>query len=235
MKNLLLIISLVCCTLTVNSQLYIKGHITPSDRWEHTLYITRIDHINLGPNELVDSISLSRDGYFSYRFRADILGGQIYKLTLPPKGGNHLSSIIGSNDNYLIISTEETDSLTILAHSDSLFYSAKINGGAVNRELLIFRDHSKPFFNLSRAWDDSITQHPDKADYFSKQFRSQWMKQLEDFKRKITLTLDTATTASTIMAGLFYLNSAYLGILPSDVIKKYLPRITHLDMLSRPS
>src|SRR5690606_6754065 len=56
------------------------------------------------------------------------------------------------------------------------------------------------------------------------------MNQIEEYKRKVTQTLDTATRPSNVLAGLFYLNSAYLGILPSDIIKKHLPKIAHLDI-----
>lgn len=230
MKKVLLYISLIGIAFTAKSQLYISGQITPSDQWEHTIYVTRIDHINMAQNELVDSILLSSDGHFRYQFMTDSSDGLIYKLTLPPKGGNHLSSINGSRDNYLIITTEETDTLTVQADADSLYYSAKITGGVINQELLAFRNHGKPFYNLARAWDDSVARYPDKADYFRNKFRQQWLAQIEEFKRKVTETLDTATSASVVAAGLVYLNSAYLNILPSDVIKKYLPRIEHLDI-----
>src|SRR5690606_26485616 len=152
------------------SQLHISGRIPLSDRWERTLYVVRLDHIDLNPNELVDSIRLSDDGDFTYRFKADASNGLLYKLTLPPRGGNYRSSISGSGDNYLILTTEETDSLTIVADADSLYYSAKITGGTINQELLVFRDYGKPFFTLSRIWDDSLERYPEKRDFYKAKF-----------------------------------------------------------------
>src|SRR5690606_10329412 len=160
-----------------------------SDQWERTMYITKLDNIKLVPIEPVDSILLSREGHFEYLFKPDTLGGLIYKLTLPPRGGNYRTSISGSGDNYLLITTEESDSLTIVAKSDSLYYSARISGGVINKQLLTLRDHGKPFFFMSRAFEDSISQHPEKADYFKNMLRPQWMSEIEEYKRKIALTL----------------------------------------------
>lgn len=230
MKKILLYILFISVCSTAKSQLYISGRISPSDQWERTIYIIRLDHIDWNPNELVDSIQLSDEGNFKYKFKSDTVNGLLYKLSLPPQGGNYRSAISGSGDNYLILTTEESDSLTIIADADSLYYSAKIAGGVINRELLTFRDYGKPFFTMSRIWDDSVAQYPDKVDFYKEKFLPQWMKQIEEFKKKVTQTLDTATRPSNVLAGLFYLNSAYLGVLPSDIIKKHLTKVVHVDI-----
>src|SRR5690606_24015050 len=183
MKKIFLYVALIGANFTAKSQLHITGRISLSDQWEQTIYIIRLDHIDLNQNKLVDSIRLSDDGYFNYKFRSDTLNGLLYKLTLPPQGGNYRSSISGSADNYLILTTEEPDSLVIVADADSLYYSARITGGVINRELLTFRDHGKPFFNLSRIWDDSVDRYPKKVDFYKEKFLPKWMNQIEEYKR----------------------------------------------------
>jgi thiol-disulfide isomerase/thioredoxin len=230
MKKTLIIIFLLGKMFSVESQPQISGKITPSGEWSKTLYILKLNQIDLNYYELVDSIRISNDGYFNYSFKADTAQGLLYKITLPPRGENFRSSIGGVNENYFILSIEDSDSLTLKADSDSLYYSLKIKGGTINEALLAYRDHSKPFFELSKAWNDSLERNPDQIDSYNKRFTPLWMDLIEEFKKKVIQTLDTADNVSVVLAGLCYLNSAYLGILPGDIIKKYLPKISHLDI-----
>src|SRR5690606_14004970 len=57
-----------------------------------------------------------------------------------------------------------------------------------------------------------------------------WMQEIEEFKELVKQTLDTANNSSIILAGLCYLNSAYLGTPPGSIIKKYIAKISHLDI-----
>jgi thiol-disulfide isomerase/thioredoxin len=230
MNKILLTGFLTAILLSVKSQPYLSGKIHMSEGWGETLYVLRLDRIDLNYFELVDSIRLSEDGSFNYAFRSDATHDLLYKITLPPKGENFRYSISGENDNYFIISTQESDSLTLEADADSLYYSVQIRGGKINRSLLIYRDHSKPFFQIHRAWKDSIKRHPDKKDSLDKVMTQNWMEQIEEYKALVSNTLDTANNTSIILAGLCYLNSAYLGILPGEVIKRYLSKVEHLDI-----
>lgn len=83
---------------------------------------------------------------------------------------------------------------------------------------------------ISLALEDSIRRNPDGAENYNKTIIPLWMDQIEIFKENITQTLDTASNPSIVLAGLCYLNSAYIGILPGDVIKKYLPKVAHLNI-----
>jgi thiol-disulfide isomerase/thioredoxin len=111
-----------------------------------------------------------------------------------------------------------------------LYYSLRIDGGILNKALLAYRDFSKPFFEMSRTFEDFKKRHPDLAEEYNKKTMPDWMNLIEEFKKEVAQTLDTANNPSMVLAGLFYLNSAYLGILPGDIIKKYLPKISHLDI-----
>ena len=216
--------------LTVNGQLHISGRINPSPEWEKVLYITQLDHIDLNYNPLIDSIALSPEGYFNYVFDKNS-DGLLYKLTIPPKGGNFRSVIGGAGENYFLLTIEELDSLSIKAKSDSLYYSVKIDGGVLNQALLGYRQLSRPFFEMSRTFDEFKKQHPDSFEEYNKKTIHDWMNLIEGFKKDVMQILDTAHNPSIVLAGLFYLNSAYLGILPSDIIKQHLPKVAHLDIL----
>jgi thiol-disulfide isomerase/thioredoxin len=230
MKKILLSHFLLGLVFPLQSQPQISGTIVPSDQWSKTLYILRLDHIDLNYFQLTDSVQLSSDGHFNYLFKSDTTKGLLYKIILPPKGGDFRTSISGFNDNYFLLSTEDNDSLVLTAESDSLYYSLKIKGGTINQTLLLYRDYSKPFFKISRAWDDSVKRNPDEAENYNKRNTVLWMNQIEKFKKLVIQTLDTADNPSVVLTGLCYLNSAYLGIPPSDVIKKYLPKVAHLNI-----
>src|SRR5690606_11504577 len=151
MKKVLLTIFWIVCLNSAGSQPFISGKIHLTEEWEKTLYILRLDKIDLNYFELVDSIRLADDGSFYYTFKSDTATNLIYKVNLPPKGKNFRYSRCGENDNYFLISTEENDSLTLEAYSDSLYYSIRISGGTIIRSLLVYRDHGKIFFQISRA------------------------------------------------------------------------------------
>src|SRR5690606_34983660 len=136
MKTIVAGVLLFGTIFTANGQLYIEGTISRSPEWAGVIYITRLDHIDLNFNNLVDSITLFPNGGFSYAFDSDSLDGLLYKMTIPPKGGSFRSVVGGAQENCFILTTEEKDSLVITANSDSLYYSLSIEGGKINRTLL---------------------------------------------------------------------------------------------------
>jgi thiol-disulfide isomerase/thioredoxin len=229
MKKKLIILLFLGISSYAKCQLHISGRILPSKQWSNALYVIRMDHIDAQPNPLIDSVLLSEDGYFNYSF-TDSSQGSLYKVILPPNWGNFRTSISGHNDNYFFLSTEESDSLELTADADSLYYSLKIKGGTVNKALLVYRDYSRPLYNLSCAHEDSMSSNPNQEEKYRKRTLTLWMEEIEELKRKVSGTLDTASSASLTMAGLYYLNQTHFGILPGDMIKKYLPKISHLDI-----
>lgn len=230
MKRTVLTLMLAITVTIAKSQLHISGRIIPSREWSNTLYVLGLDRINLNYGEIVDSIHISSDGRFDYTFDDDTTKTLFYKLILAPKGESYTTSLTGAAENYFLLSTFEDDSLVLSAYSDSLYYSLNISGGRINRSLLTYRDHSRPFYNISRSLETLIQHNPDTIEALRKEIIPRWMDEIDRFKVKVTQTLDTARNPSAVMVGLMYLNSAYLGLLPSDIIKKYLPRIAHLDI-----
>jgi thiol-disulfide isomerase/thioredoxin len=75
-----------------------------------------------------------------------------------------------------------------------------------------------------------MSSNPNQEEKYRKRTLTLWMEEIEELKRKVSGTLDTASSASLTMAGLYYLNQTHFGILPGDMIKKYLPKISHLDI-----
>lgn len=230
MKKTLLILLLLGKMLTAISQPHVSGKILLSEKWGHRIYVLRLDQIDLNFGILVDSIPLSDMGEFKYTFRADQDTGLLYKFVLPPVGRTYRTATGGTDDNFILMTTEGNEDIILEANADSLFYSLKIREGELNKSLLVYRDHGKPLFNLIRVLEDSISRNPARREALNKTFVPLWIDQVENIKTRITQTLDTATSASLIMAGLCHLNSAYLGAIPGNLIRKYLGKVDRLDI-----
>lgn len=230
MKRTALTLLLIAATTTTKAQLRIGGKVTLSSNWSNTLYVLGMDRINLNFGELVDSICLSDNGVLNYTFPPDTGHFLLYKLVLRPKGWSRTTTLASSDENYFLLSTEEKGPLEVVADSDSLYLSLSIQGGSINRSLLVYRDFAKQFYKIFQNKDALIRDYADKSEGYRKEVVPRLMDQIEVFKQKVTQTLDTARNPSVILAGLTYLNSAYLGLLPSNVIKRYLPRVSHLDI-----
>lgn len=216
--------------LTAISQPHVSGKILLSEKWGHRMYVLRLDQIDLNFGILVDSIPLSDIGEFKYTFRSDLDTGLLYKLVLPPVGKTYRTATGGTDDNFILLATEGDEDVILHANADSLFYSLKIRKGEINRSLLAYRDHGKPLFNLMRILEDSIARNPAQRETLNKTFVSTWIDQVEKIKTRTIQTLDTATSASVIMAGLCHLNSAYLGTIPGNLIRKYIGKVDRLDI-----
>jgi len=232
MKKTLSTFFLLGTLFAAESQPHISGRIDLSEKWGKRIYVLRLDQIDLNLGLLVDSISLSEAGEFRYSFKSDQSGGLLYKLVLPPAGKDYRAATGGTDDNYILLTIEDRDTIVFNANADSLFYTHEVKGKEVdiNKTLSIYRDHSKPFFNLIRALNDSIARDPEHKEAYVKRFVPMWMDQIEEIKAKIIQTLDTATNTSVIMAGLCHLNSAYLGTVPHDILQEYLSKVNHTDL-----
>lgn len=229
MKKTALMLLLIATGTVAKSQLQVSGRISLSDAWSGTLYVLGMDRINLNYGALVDSIELSHRGLFKYTFPSDS-NFLLYKLVLKPKGLNRSATLASADNNFFLLSTADSGPLELVAYSDSLYYSLCINGGSVNRSLLVYRDHARPLHEISKNKDALIQGYDDKAEGHRKEIVPRLLRQMEEFKRNVTHTLDTSSNPSVVLAGLTYLNTAYLGLLPSHEIKRYLPRIAHLDI-----
>ena len=230
MKKTVLVLLMSGIATVAKPQFHISGKITLSDGWSNTVYVLALDRIDINYGELIDSIDLSPKGRFDYTFRSDTTQSLFLKFVLAAKGENVTTTITSGGDNYFLLSTAERDSLILTAYSDSLYFSLNIKGGDINRSLLVYRDHAKGLYELIKNREALIAGYSNKDEGYRKEIIPRWIDEIERFKRKVTQTLDTANNPSVVLAGLIYLNSAYLGILPSEVIKKYLPRIEHLDI-----
>jgi thiol-disulfide isomerase/thioredoxin len=227
---ILIFLSLGLSSITFG-QLSISGTITPSSRWESKLYVIRIDRISLSSPVLVDSISLKKNGTFSYTFDANPQG-IMYELRQPPKGGNFKSVTGGFNDNWFhVISTEIKETIKISAQADSLYYSLKIDGGDVTRKLLIFQNLKRPIAKTLRQAADSIERYPLKSTYFKDKYFKIVLGQLETLKVKIIGILDTCKSTPLILAGLYYLNEASLGHITGEQIRKYTDSLINDEIL----
>ncbi|HEY8513244.1 MAG TPA: TlpA disulfide reductase family protein [Cyclobacteriaceae bacterium] len=189
-----------------------------------------MDRIDINYGTLVDSIRLSDDGSFAFTLQSDTSDFLLYKFVLAQKGKHRTTTLASADDNYFLLANAENCQLELTAHSDSLYYSVKIAGGSINQSLLVYRDYTRPIQEILRNSELLIQDYSDKAKGYQKEIVPRLMDQIEEFKRSVTHTLDTASHPSVVLAGLIHLNSAYLGMLPSDVIKKYLPKIEHLDL-----
>ncbi|MBL7872784.1 MAG: TlpA family protein disulfide reductase [Cyclobacteriaceae bacterium] len=209
------------------SQLKIKGTIVRSNEWQSKMYILRIDYLELMPPILIDSIPISINGSFEYLFKNQNPQALLYKIMIPPKGGNFRSQIDGFADNYFLITTEEKGTIEVKANADSLFYSYEIvkRKNGLNNKLNTFRDFKRPLYKQAKQLNDSIESDPDKSDIYKQKFVPYWIEHVEDAKKKIINFLDTTNNVSLALAGFYYLYGANFGSIDSKTIKKYFPKI----------
>src|SRR5690606_39249606 len=109
MKRILLIQITLAVAITAKSQLHISGQIRLTEGWSNSVYVLRLDHLDLNYVEPIDTIFLSKEGYFSYTFGLDSKGALLHKLVLPPEGKTFTTTKTGTDDNYFLLSTEERD------------------------------------------------------------------------------------------------------------------------------
>lgn len=217
------LISLCLSTTLASGQLHLKGTLAMSDRWQSILYIIRIDHLELMPPVLIDSIAIKPDGSFNYSFKNYNPQGLLYKIVLPPKGGNFRSQIDGHADNYFLITLEERGNLEVNASADSLYYSCKIikGKGGLNDKISYYRDLKKPLYSLSKQLEESIKSNPENATSLKENFIANWMQNVENVKTNVIELLDTTSNLSLTLAGLYYLYGANFGSMDSKTIAKY--------------
>lgn len=208
-------------------QLKIKGTIVRSNEWQSKMYILRIDYLELMPPILIDSIAINSNGSFEYNFKNHNPQALLYKIMIPPKGGNFRTQIDGFADNYFLLTTEERGIIEVKANADSLFYSFKIlkRKNGLNNKLNTFIDFKRPLYKLAKQLNDSIQSHPDKSDIYKQKFVPNWIENVEDAKKKIINFLDTTNNVSLALAGFYYLYGANFGSIDSKTIRKYFPKI----------
>lgn len=225
------IFSLLLVVLVSSSfaQLTIEGKIVPSENWENKLYVLRIDRFGF-KHTIVDSILLSPDGTFEYTLASDPQG-IIYQFKQPIKGENLFSVRSGYVDHWFYITNKETGKISFKAHADSLNYSLQIEGGALNKKLLVFRDIKRPLATISRIVEDSISLHPQKTDYYKEKYMTKALEEFEKFRLNVISILDTATNDAIKIAGLLNLWEANFGKLTQEEIDKYAGTISDTDAL----
>jgi thiol-disulfide isomerase/thioredoxin len=214
----------------LHAQLKIEGKIAPSSRWESKLYIERIDRLGGLSFKLVDSISLKKDGSFSYTFKED-KQGMLYCFFQPLKGEKTNRVISGTSDHWFYISTAEKGNLKLSAKADSLYYSHIITNEGLNKEMLRYRDMFKPFRDISKIVEDSIREFPEKKPYFQQKYLPIAISLTEDIKAKLIKSLDTCQNEAMLMAGLFYLDRASYGQIEKKNLEKYAQRLTDEDVV----
>ncbi len=212
------------------AQLKIDGKITPSSRWESKLYIERIDRLGGLGFKLIDSVSLKKDGSFSYTFKGD-KQGVLYRFFQPLKGEKTNHVVAGTADHWFYISTAEKGTVKLSAKADSLYYSLKISSEGLNKEMLWYRDMFKPFRDISKIVEDSILEFPDRKPYFQQKYLPIAISLTEDIKSKLIKSLDTCQNEAMLMAGLFYLDRASYGQIEKKNIEKYVLRLTDEDVV----
>jgi thiol-disulfide isomerase/thioredoxin len=214
----------------VYAQLKIEGKIDPSPRWERKLYIERIDRLGGVGLKLIDSVSLKKDGSFTYAFAYD-KQGMLYRFFQPLKRKkmNHITS--GTADHWFYISTVEKGTVRLSANADSLFYSLKIHNKGLNKKMLLYRDMFKPFWALSRIVEDSINKFPEKKEHFQRTYLPQAINILESIKASLVKSLDTCWDKAMLLAGLYYLDRASYGQIEKKYLEKYTQPLTNEDVV----
>lgn len=219
-KTLVFIILLLAKSVVAQN---LSGEIVLSDKWESKLYILAIEDYQ--KNILIDSIEIAENGRFEYDFEDSNTLRGIFKIVLPPKGGNANYQVEGYNDNYFLFTIEDTSSTIVKAHADSLYYSIKITNSKTNERLLFYRDLKRPFYHLSLAIENAIMKNPESKDSINKFFIKKWMTEVYAYRKKLHDAVLAQDKDYMLLAGLYYTYYANAGQIDSVFGQTILDRV----------
>jgi thiol-disulfide isomerase/thioredoxin len=204
------------------AQALVSGKILHNDKWSSKLYLSHLKDFS-GNFELVDSISISDDGSFSWK--GNIPDSAIlYRLLLPPAGGNHRSIIEGYADNYIFLLLENGIKYTINANSDSVYYSSSITGNKFGKHIKTISSFKKPFASLALSMEREMKKNPESIQTLREEAMKKMPEIIANYKDRLKDFLIKNDDPAITILGLYHYYLSSFGTYDSSLYFQLLNR-----------
>ncbi len=205
----LLTIALLMATSCSNfGQAVLEGRIRNHEKWSNIMYISVLNDFE-GSFKLLDTIRLRDDGSFRWQGRVQD-SAILYRILIPPKGGNSNSIVEGFADNYMYLVLSDGMYYRIKANADSLYYSSAMKGNPFVEEIATLKELKRPFYNLALNTFPQRKKYPDSIAVINKRLMESWKKEIDIYRNKLkTRLMDQQNAALTILNLYYYYQSNF--------------------------
>lgn len=208
------------------AQVRISGKINPGKKWGNTLYLGLLEDFE-GSFKTLDSVRLDSRGNFLLKSNIPD-SGIIFRLLLPPEGGNANFLVEGFADNYIYLPLQPGDHYQIEAEADSLFYSARIVG-AREEGIMALREFKRPFYRLAGESYTEMLEKKDSLTVINNRMMSRWQQEIEIYRNNLKDFLLGEEDPSLIILGMYYKYLADFGRYDSAFTRQMLGKTNTSD------
>ena len=192
-----------------NGQAGISGKILWNNGWEKRLYLGVMDDFNKN-FRTIDTIQLNQDGSFTWEQPVND-SSVLYRLLLPPAGGNEYSIVEGYADNFIYLLLQDNVHYKINAYADSLFYSAQVEGNKWTKALGELKEYKRPFYQLVLATIAERKQSADSLTAINRRMMKAWEEQTGVYRKNLEYFLAREDEPALLVMGLYYHFMANFG------------------------
>ncbi|MGZ5246128.1 MAG: TlpA family protein disulfide reductase [Flavitalea sp.] len=204
------------------AQALVSGKLLHNDKWNSKLYLSTLNDFS-GSFELVDSIDVKQDGSFAWK--GHIPDSTIlYRLLLPPNGGNFRSFIEGYADNYVYLLLKNGDKYSIQANADSIYYSASISGNEYGKQIKTISSFKKPFANMALNMEKEMKNNPGAAQSIREDAMNKLPEIIGNYKDQLKDFLVRNEDPAVTILGLYQYYLASFGTYDSSLFLQLLNR-----------
>ncbi len=204
------------------AQALVSGKLLHHDKWSSKLYLSQLKDFS-GNFELVDSVSINENGSFAWK--GNIPDSAIlYRLLLPPAGGNPRSIIEGYADNYVYLLLKNGMAYTVNAHADSMYYSASISGNEYGKSIETIALFKKPFADLSLNMEKEMRKNPEAIQKLREEAMNKIPEIIGNYKNRLKDYLVKNDDPAVTVLGLYHYYLASFGTYDSSLYFQLLNR-----------
>ena len=226
LQNLLLP-ALLVVYIQASAQVTITGKIIPGEKWSNKLYLGLLEDFE-GGFRLLDSAVMDDEGVFRLEARIPD-SGAIFRLLLPPAGGNANFLVEGYADNYIYLPLRNREQYRVEAHADSLFYSAVIEGPQ-QTGITALREFKRPFYRLVLASlqemqeNKEMRENKDSLTAINNRMMARWQEQIVRYRSNLKGFLLKEEDPSLVILGMYYKYLADFGRYDSAFTRQMLDK-----------
>lgn len=223
LRNLILP-ALLVISIQASTQVTISGKIIPGEKWSNKLYLGVLEDFEVGFRTL-DSAIMDKEGVF--RLQTSIPdSGAIFRLLLPPAGGNANFLVEGFADNYIYLPLRNQDQYTVTANADSIFYGAVMEGPQ-QTGITVLREFKRPFYRLvlaSLQEMQKMQENKDSLTAINNRMMSSWQEEITRYRRNLKNFLLEEVDPSLVILGMYYKYLADFGRYDSAFTRQMLDK-----------